>query len=435
MVSEKFRRQLEQEAQKWQSENLIEPTFYELLAQRYQFATLPQEASSRFVYIIISLGAVLLGLGVMTFVAANWQEWSRVTKIIILLGSFLSVNIVGFYFSRQNSNPVLRLLGYFLLLLGGLLLGANLGLMSQLFQQTGEAYQLFLIWGLGLTAMAYSLRLTSLGVLSLILVGSGYLVGWEFLQSDMTLQYMPLIALVVFVPLAYWCASGTIFTLNALLLVFTLIIVGSRINYPLFGFILPSALLWGYGNLPRTDDLTISFGKTARFLALLVLGIALYVFSFKWENYTFSRPSYFDEVWFSLVVNAIILCLATGWCYLKIGNPFVRSEFSLGWVNKATVSLVLILCGLTFVNYHTQTINTLLVSNILLFLLAIGLIQDGLVKNERLAFWGGMILLVLQVISRTLEYDTQLLLKSVVLLLCGLGVMLAGFLFERRLRS
>ncbi|MDJ0555255.1 MAG: hypothetical protein QNJ68_12600 [Microcoleaceae cyanobacterium MO_207.B10] len=75
------------------------------------------------------------------------------------------------------------------------------------------------------------------------------------------------------------------------------------------------------------------------------------------------------------------------------------------------------------------------VINIEMFLLAAGLIRIGLVQGIRGAFWGGLVLLTLQILSRTFEYNTGLILKSFVLILCGLGVIAAGLWFERYLSS
>jgi uncharacterized membrane protein len=76
-----------------------------------------------------------------------------------------------------------------------------------------------------------------------------------------------------------------------------------------------------------------------------------------------------------------------------------------------------------------------LIFNLLLFLLAVGLIREGLSQGQRRLFWGGMVLLTLQIFSRMLEYNTDLLFKSFVLLLCGLGVIAAGLWFERYVRT
>jgi len=65
----------------------------------------------------------------------------------------------------------------------------------------------------------------------------------------------------------------------------------------------------------------------------------------------------------------------------------------------------------------------------------VGLIREGLSQGQRRLFWGGMVLLTLQIFSRMLEYNTDLLFKSFVLLLCGLGVITAGLWFERYVRT
>jgi len=70
----------------------------------------------------------------------------------------------------------------------------------------------------------------------------------------------------------------------------------------------------------------------------------------------------------------------------------------------------------------------------MLFVVAISLIRDGLALTERHTFWGGMVLLVLGIISRSLEFNTGLLLKSIVLALCGAGIIAAGLWFERKIQ-
>ena len=89
MITEKFRRQLRQEAKLWQTEGLIDNYLYEQLSERYQFYSLEKTANSRFITFLISLGSILLGLGIITFVAANWQEWSKELKIVIFKPPYL----------------------------------------------------------------------------------------------------------------------------------------------------------------------------------------------------------------------------------------------------------------------------------------------------------------------------------------------------------
>lgn len=183
MISDKFRHQLHHEAELWRAEGLINDSQYEQLSERYQFNLLDTTARNRFVMILIGLGSILIGLGVITFVAANWQELSREAKVTLLLSLFIGVNIAGFYLWRQPHGAQQRL-GHGLLILGALILGANMGLMGQMFHISNPFYELLLAWGVGVLAMAYSLRLTSLGVLSILLIWLGYWGSWSNLFSQ-----------------------------------------------------------------------------------------------------------------------------------------------------------------------------------------------------------------------------------------------------------
>ena len=89
MVSDKFRRQLQQEADLWQAEGLIHTDLYEQLSERYQFNALDTSAHNGFITVLMGLGSILIGLGVIIFVAANWQELPREGKVTLLLSLFM----------------------------------------------------------------------------------------------------------------------------------------------------------------------------------------------------------------------------------------------------------------------------------------------------------------------------------------------------------
>ncbi|NEO26531.1 MAG: DUF2157 domain-containing protein, partial [Kamptonema sp. SIO4C4] len=214
MVSEKFRHQLRHEANQWRSEGRIDAQFHTYLVEHYALNELDSAARNRFILVLLGLGSILLGLAVITFVAANWQAWTREFKVILLLAIFIAVNSAGFYFWRYPRQQWQSRLGQGLLLLGSLLLGANMALMSQMFHQSGPIYQLYLVWGFGVLAMAYSLRLTLLGMLTGILWAIAlwvYQIDYFFLANDsfwrIAIEHLPLIATISLIPLAYFCQS------------------------------------------------------------------------------------------------------------------------------------------------------------------------------------------------------------------------------------
>ncbi|MEM9486357.1 MAG: DUF2157 domain-containing protein, partial [Cyanobacteria bacterium P01_F01_bin.116] len=107
-------------------------------------------------------------------------------------------------------------------------------------------------------------------------------------------------------------------------------------------------------------------------------------------------------------------------------------------VNTVAIALSLIVSTsivITHISLNGIDIVAAVVFNIMLFLLALALLRDGLALGGRRTFWGGMGLLVLALLSRLFEYNTSLMLKALVLVLCGIGVIIAGLWFERRLKQ
>lgn len=454
MLSEKFRRQLRQEAQNWQTDGLISPTQFQHLTDRYQLDRLDAQDKNRFTQILIGLGCILIGLGVITFVAANWQDIPREARVALLLSLFISVNFAGFWLWRdRSSDQWQQRLGQGLLLLGALILGANMSLMAQMFHIGGSAYGLFLTWGIGVLAMAYSLRLTSLGMLSVLLVGIGYWWGWwEVLRTheisvlSLIVQQMPLMAGLMYLPLAYWCRSRVLFAFTAIAVSSSLVnnlttkAVGSSFIVAIV-YLLPAALLWGYDDSlwndlrRRAAPIARPFQFLARSFAVLFLAGLFYVLSFQgwWSIF---QPSSLPE-WRSLP-SVLILGVVTivEWVYImRRSTRGGRPRLSLNTVTIASFIAITALLIYWHLEISDIPILATFVSNVLLALLGIGTIRESLGTGERRPFWFGIILLTLQILSRLLEYETGLLLKSLVFVLCGLGVIAAGLWFERYVRT
>lgn len=483
MVSEKFRHQLRQEIEKWQAEGLIDRTLGDRLADRYGFSELESSARNRFITILLGLGSILVGLAVITLVAANWQVWSRQFKVALLMGLFVGINATGFYLWRSRDDCWRSRLGKGLLLLGALILGANLALMSQMFHQSGEVYQLYLIWGLGVLAMAHSLRLTFLGIVAVILTAIGYTLGifdswgWfsavprdPFSNFQFAFQHLPLLVSFLFIPLAYWCRSRWLFGLATLLIIYAL-----EVNFPLFlddfynfsaisggimvaiACCLPPALLWAYrDSLWGAGDRGVSFNPITRYLAIFGLTLLFYLFSFHgfWEipYYPSDRVEITGDDWVNLL-DLLLLVGLTIWAWWRLGYEGEnRSRWRLDRPSRSIAGAIVLSAFLIGANVSSDGWQTLpndswgilvslfkaigvLIFNGLLFALAIGLIRHSLTTGKRLGFWWGIIAIAVQVLSRMLEYNFGLFFKAIILLICGIGVIMAGLWFERYVRT
>lgn len=473
MVSDKFRRQLRQESDQWQTDGLITASQYQQLAQRYQFEALETSARNRFIVILIGLGSVLLGLGVITFVAANWQAIPRNLRVMLLLTLFVGVNAGGFYLWKQplaslnNQERWPQRLGQGLLLLGALILGANMALMGQMFHRGGSPYELCLMWGLGVVLMAYSLRLTSLGILAGLLMGIGYWLGVQEVFTGgvlpglrLMMQYMPLLALALFIPLAYWCRSKAIFVMGGIATLTSLEVVVLDLQGLLgapgpalaLAFALPAFLLWPYDDTlgrwlmrqPVSAEISRPFRPLARTLAMVIFCGQLYFLSFhwSWQNWqpmpaVSAQIPHLFSTGLPLLINPNILLLTAlgliSWVYLGWPQRSGQRLWRLDLTSTLVWLFITIGAGLTLWNWTVDPIVALATFsvNVLLFILASGFMREGLAQGQRRMFWYGLLLLTLQILSRMLEYNTNLMFKALVFVLCGVGVIVIGLWFER----
>jgi uncharacterized membrane protein len=480
MLPEKFRRQLQQESQQWQQEGLISAEQWQQLTARYQLNLLDMAAKNRFTSILIGVGCILIGLGLITFVAANWQEMTRELRSTLLLSVFVGVNAGGFYLWRDRRSGGRNRLGEGLLLLGGLALGANMGLMSQMFHIDGPPGELFLAWGIGVLVMAYSLRLTSLGMLAVVVLGLGYWqctlpwMGWlggsprllDSAWATVLVQQMPLLAWLLFLPLAYLCRSGVLFTFGAIASISSLqtVFLTYRLSpFPLLTallIMLPVALLWSYddtvwtnllgrrwpaaGRRPSGTAIARRFQPLARSLAVCFLGYQLYWLSFRgmpslWAQSTGAlRQTDVALPWFNLIGALLLMVWTVGaWVYRVQAH---RQPSGQGRLNRNTlaiggITVMVVLMAWWAIAVPDSAWASTFGFNALLTVVAIGTIRNSLSAGKRSAFWFGMVLLVLQILSRLLEYNTELMFKAFMFVLCGVGIILAGLWFERYVRA
>lgn len=461
METPAFRRKLRQEASKWEQEDLIDRNFYLQLADRYQFDQLEEEAGNRFVTILTGLGFVLIGLGVLSFVAANWQYLSKTWRIVMMLTAFVAINTTGYYLWRQTAASRLgtnqRRFGEGLLLLGALLFGANTALLAQLFNIGGEVGILLMGWSIGVLIMAYVLRMASLGIFSLVVMGLGY---WNLafnsgaltempVWTQLTHSHMPIFAALVFGLLAYRCRSIFVYALAAIAWLsafqFTGVQEAFRFNaaVSLWGVALVCALppmcLWAIGRLQNQDDtIPKGFSRWSQRLAILSAGLTCFLLS---QDYFMSGVLFtgdkgnklffhwqLDQLFFVMV--AIIL-----WAMLWQK----RSRIGWRWADTSLLGLGLAIGGCIVliglgdkqqINFYAPGIFFVLLAAITL-----GCIRAGLLTADRGAFYFGWLLLTTRIFTWFAFTQTDLMLKSLLFILGGVATIVVGWWFERKLRA
>jgi len=158
-----------------------------------------------FLKVVLATGAILVGLGVLTFIASNWQEISKLMRCLIILAALIGANLAS-YLLQESQPKTSRSLLY----LATLIYGAGIFLIGQIFNFSGSFPGAFLLWAVGSlpAALLFRDRLLFVFVSVFLLV---YLNG-NLGEGAYPWWILPIL------PLLYW--SLKFFTAKQLLLFF-----------------------------------------------------------------------------------------------------------------------------------------------------------------------------------------------------------------------
>ena len=130
-------------------------------------------ASSSLASALGILGAVLIGFGAMSFVAAHWSEMPRLFRSAMIFGGlFAAYGIAGVLFERKHPT-----FAHAAVLAGVTLFGAGIMLIAQMFHIEGHPPDAVLTWALG--ALVAGIILQSNPALALAMLLVGLWSGWE----------------------------------------------------------------------------------------------------------------------------------------------------------------------------------------------------------------------------------------------------------------
>jgi len=113
------------------------------------------------------LGVLLFGSGVITFFASNWDEISKLVKLIILFVSMWAVFAAALWSHFRASYAWLS---EPMLLLGVILFGVNIMLIAQIYHIDSHYPDGVFVWGLGALLVAWLMKSKSAFVASVLLV-------------------------------------------------------------------------------------------------------------------------------------------------------------------------------------------------------------------------------------------------------------------------
>lgn len=434
--SSSFRATLKQELPDWVRESIVTEEAAQQLTARYELDKLSKESSGLLAAVIFTLGGLLLGGGLLSFVAANWEEIPTVAKVILLLITLLAFHGVGYWLWHYKG---WSRLGHALVFTGSLVFGANIGLMAQIFHVSGEWYGAFGAWALGSLVMAYAARSWITGVLALVNVVIWFL-GISHAHQSTGMMVIPLLAAAIFLPLAWQLRSRVLYA--ATFVGFTIMLCSiaeqqhNSFKYILISLVICGFTTWAAGEFHRFKNIRPEFGNLLAGLGILTLGTISYVWSFhewwqegNWLNRAEAKPPTF--YWLVPAGIAAIAGLTLIVMIMQEINALpTRRLLAIG---ITVASGILVICAMLGIAHRGDQMLLTLVVNLAALIIAAVAIAIGVMDERRAAFWAGTVFVVLLIISRFLEYETSLLLKSAAFTLCGLAMIMAGITYEKYL--
>ncbi|MGM0771109.1 MAG: DUF2157 domain-containing protein [Halobacteriota archaeon] len=184
---------LQQEVEDWSSEGIVDNHQAKLILSRYGLTEAPsvietvtqKKNTSQLITALSILGAFLIGIGAILFVASNWQRIPTVGKMVLLLGTTYTTYFIGWELKFKRRR--LPVMGEALLFLASLFVGATIFLTAQIFNVNANVHWLLLVWFLAIVPFGYAFNsrlILSLNIFTFALWTAFYISQARYLATN-----------------------------------------------------------------------------------------------------------------------------------------------------------------------------------------------------------------------------------------------------------
>ena len=414
----------------WVRDGLVTPQTARAISERHGLDSPGRGAGPLLAAVLLGIGGLLIGGGVMALVAANWQEIPSVAKISGLFVLLLGLHAAAYQMLRSGRER----LGHGLLLAACVVYGGGIGLMAQVFHISSSTGLAWLLWSAGALASAWAAGSTPSGLLAL-----GLAAYW-YLDHGHETRYYPA-WVVVAAPFAMLAAFGGLArergsrmlaggaaTVFAATLAAACSELGPRGSAWVAGQVAGGLLLWAGAEWAGR-----SLRDTVRVIGVAAMAMAAYAASFRSMHDRVSATMFHDMAALVLPVATFIaglILLAVAWR----AEPPSAARRPVAWLVLGGATCVALACLLPAAFGMGMDILSTLLGNVAVLLFAAGAIASGFGELRRANFWVGTALAVVVVLTRFLEYDTDLMVKGFAFIACGVLVIYAGIEYERWLK-
>jgi uncharacterized membrane protein len=147
------------------------------------------ETQSRTISAVVIIGAILVGAGIFSFIASNWQYFEKPLKLGIIIISMLLSYAGGWYLKEVKDS---KRTGMALILLGVIIYGSGIFLVAQMYNIRANWPDGFILWMFGVVLISFALDLSGFLYFGWVL-GLIALIGNPFTILGSLFGYNPLL--------------------------------------------------------------------------------------------------------------------------------------------------------------------------------------------------------------------------------------------------
>jgi len=321
----------------------------------------------RIIGIVSTFGGLLLGAGLLLFVASNWADLPRLARVVIAVATVVALQATGYWLRYRTAY---HRTGATFLLLGAIAYGGAIFLVGQTYNYPLDDPSLLLLWFLPVLPMAYLVRSRAITTLG-ILVGYGAL-GYR---------------------LSGWLDGPT----------------GSRWDYWWQAFfIVVGVAVTAVGYLHRRIETVQPLGRPYQWIGAMTVLVLLYVMSFEgWYGPFGGRPEGLRAGWLATVPFGMgtVLTVAVVATVTSIVLLWERGDFdrpALAGIAVPAVAGYLLVALLASAPYRS-TLVPFALANVLLFATLVGLVVVGILTRQGALVNAALVFFGIAVITRYIE--------------------------------
>ncbi|MCG8540907.1 MAG: DUF2157 domain-containing protein [Clostridia bacterium] len=257
-----------------------------------------EDSGINFIKILVTIGAVLIGLGILSFIASNWDYMSKFLKVATIMTA-LGVSMFTSFKLEKDYPKTSKALLY----LSGLIYGAGIFLMEQIFNFSGGPTQSFLLWTIGILIMSLILK-------EKILFIFAHVLGIIYINASFNENII--VYTIILVTIFYW--GNKYFNSSKVITFFNTAVALNSILYLLNYFNLDGIyiaiifFLIGLGMYYIRHDLNLD---TFRLQGMIVIGISGFMLTFRdmWEELPFVEDGNYITIGFGIILIIYLLSL------------------------------------------------------------------------------------------------------------------------------